>query len=106
MKVIMAIVQNADRSRLTDALRRAKIRHTRLNTVGGFLSQGNTTFLIGVEDDIVQKALDIIRDHCQEREVLHQPTHGAMHPDAYASPTHVQVGGATVFVFSADGYRI
>lgn len=106
MKVIIAIIQNADRSKLTDAMRRAKIRHTRLNTVGGFLSQGNTTFIIGVRDEQVDEVLKVIHDHCQEREVLHRPGPGALHPDAYVSPVHVQVGGATIFIVDAEAHRL
>lgn len=106
IKVIIAIVQNADRTNLTNALRQAKIRNTRLNTVGGFLSQGNTTFLIGVDDDQVDATLAIIHAHCQEREVLHRPGAGALHPDAYVSPAHVQVGGATIFIVDAEPHRL
>jgi len=106
MKVIIAIIQNADRNNLTDALRKKKIRHTRLNTVGGFLSRGNTTFFIGVEDDEVEATLQVVRDHCHEREALHRPGAGALHPDAYVMPVHVQVGGATIFIMNADQFRI
>lgn len=106
MKIIVAIVQNADRNNLTDALQKAQIRHTRLNTVGGFLSQGNTTFFVGVDDQTVDEVLDVIHAHCHEREVLHRPGAGAMHPDAYAQPVHVQVGGATIFVMDAEQFRL
>lgn len=106
MKLIIAIVQNADRPRLTTALSEAEIRHTRLNTVGGFLSQGNTTFLIGVDDAKVQDTLDVIAAHCKQREVLHRPGAGALHPDVYASPTYVLVGGATIFIVDAQDRQI
>ncbi len=106
MKLMIAIVQDADRSNLAHALRRAKIRHTRLNTMGGFLRQGNTTFLIGLEESQVESTLKIIHEHCHERDVLHRPGAGAMHPDAYVSPTYVQVGGATIFMVDAESYRL
>ncbi len=106
MKVVLAIVQNADRPNLTEAFQKAKIRHTRLNTVGGFLSQGNTTFVIGIDDDRVDQVLEIIHSECHEREALHRPGHGAMHPDAYVSPVHVQVGGATIFILNAEQFRL
>lgn len=106
MKIIMAIVQNADRNDLTDALKSAKIPNTRLNTVGGFLRQGNTTFVIGVENHQVDETLQLIEAHCHEREALHRPGAGALHPDAYVSPVHVQVGGATIFIFDAEARRL
>ncbi|NMP23060.1 cyclic-di-AMP receptor [Sulfobacillus harzensis] len=106
MKLIIAIVQNADRNNLADALRRENIRHTRLNTVGGFLSQGNTTFVIGVENNQLDQTLSLIHAHCHEREVLHRPGPGALHPDAYVDPVHVLVGGATLFVLNADQMQL
>lgn len=106
MKLMIAIVQDADRSNLASALRRAKIRHTRLSTMGGFLRQGNTTFLIGLDESQVEPTLQLINEHCHEREVLHRPGAGALHPDAYVSPTYVQVGGATIFMVDAESYRL
>lgn len=105
LKLIVAIVQNADRNNLADALLQEKIRHTRLNTVGGFLSQGNSTFVIGVEETRLEATLALIHAHCHEREVLHRPGAGALHPDAYANPAHVQVGGATIFIIDAEQMR-
>lgn len=106
LKLIVAIVQNADRNNLADALLQEKIRHTRLNTVGGFLSQGNSTFVIGVEEGRLDETLALIHSHCHEREVLHRPGAGALHPDAYVNPVHVQVGGATIFVLDAEQMRL
>ena len=105
MKMILAIIQNADRDRLTTALLDAKIGHTRLNTTGGFLRQGNTTLVIGVEDEEVEHVLQLIDRTCQEREVLHRPGSGALHADAYVEPVKVLVGGATIFVLTMDQLR-
>ncbi|MCY0877392.1 MAG: cyclic-di-AMP receptor [Firmicutes bacterium] len=106
MKLIIAIIQNADRRALSAALRRAHIQHTRLNTTGGFLHEGNTTVLIGVEPEQVETTLELIQKHCHERTVIYRPGAGAMHPDAYVSPVHVTLGGATVFVVEATPHKI
>ncbi|MCY0898822.1 MAG: cyclic-di-AMP receptor [Firmicutes bacterium] len=106
MKLIVAIIQNADRPALSAALRRAHIQHTRLNTTGGFLREGNTTVLIGVDPDRVEEALNLIQKHCRERTVVYRPGAGAMHPDAYVSPVHVTVGGATIFVLDVTPHKI
>ncbi len=103
--MIVAIVQNADRDNLSSALSEAQVSHTRLNTTGGFLRAGNTTLVIGIEDDQVQRVLGIIEKACKERETLHRPGHGALHADAYAAPAKVLVGGATIFVLSLDQFR-
>lgn len=44
MKLIIAIVQDKDSSKLSNALVEADIRATKLSTTGGFLRAGNTTF--------------------------------------------------------------
>lgn len=105
MKMVVAIVQNADRDNLSSALSEANIPHTRLNTTGGFLRAGNTTLVIGIDDDKVQHVLGIIEKACKEREALHRPGHGALHADAYAAPAKVLIGGATIFVLNLDQFQ-
>jgi uncharacterized protein YaaQ len=70
------------------------------------LKSGNSTFLIGIEDEKVDEVLDIIRHSCRAREQLVSP----MSPmgnqiDSYVPyPVSVQVGGATVFVLDVEKY--
>ena len=59
MKLVTAIVQDKDATKLSNAFVKADIRATRLTTTGGFLRSGNTTFLIAIEDARVQETLDI-----------------------------------------------
>lgn len=51
MKLVIAIVQDEDTPTLTDALVVAGHRFTKVSTTGSFLRTGNTSLLIGVEDD-------------------------------------------------------
>ena len=50
MKLIIAIVQDEDASRLISNLMNEGYGVTKLATTGGFLRAGNTTLLIGVDD--------------------------------------------------------
>ena len=61
MKLVIAIVQDEDTPALTDALVSAGHRFTKVSTTGSFLRTGNTSLLIGVEDDQVQAVLGILR---------------------------------------------
>lgn len=61
MKMIIAIVQSKDSNRLRKAFNKADIHVTQLSTTGGFLREGNATFLIGIEDDRVQEVLSVIK---------------------------------------------
>lgn len=51
MKLIIAIVQDEDTSRLVNQLMKNGYGVTKLATTGGFLRAGNTTLLIGVDDE-------------------------------------------------------
>ena len=55
MKLILAIVSNDDASAVTSALTKNNFYMTRLATTGGFLRAGNTTLIVGTEDELVDK---------------------------------------------------
>lgn len=106
MKLLIAIVQDKDAHLLGDEFSQANIRATRLSTTGGFLRAGNTTFLIGIEDERVDEALEIIKVNCQSREQMSvPPVHiDSMLDSAITTPVPVRVGGATVFVLPVESF--
>ncbi|WP_082235847.1 cyclic-di-AMP receptor [Halobacillus massiliensis] len=106
MKMIIAIVQDKDSNRLTDALADNDLQTTKLSTTGGFLREGNTTFMIGCDDNQVDDALDIIRKNCSHREQMVAPISPmGGNADSYIpKPVKVEVGGATVFVLPIDSF--
>ncbi|EUJ36041.1 cyclic-di-AMP receptor [Brochothrix campestris] len=106
MKLILAIVQDQDSGKLQTKLMKAKFRTTKLATTGGFLKAGNTTFIIGTEDEKVDDVLAIIKDNCQAREQAVSPVASlSVTVDTYVPyPVEVQVGGATVFVLPVDDF--
>ncbi len=107
MKLIIAIVQTEDEPHLVQALSEAGISSTRYASSGGFLQQGNSTLLIGVEDERVDPVVRIIRDNCRERSRYLTP----LPPMVEASemympyPVEVQVGGATLFVVPIERFE-
>ena len=71
---------------------------------GGFLRSGNTTVLIGTEEDKVKKAISIIREHCSKRtENVSTPI--ADPTAAAGAMSQVVVGGATVFVTPVEEFE-
>jgi uncharacterized protein YaaQ len=62
MKLIIAIIQDADNDRVSAALTDEKYRVTFIASTGGFLRSGRSTLLIGTEEDRVARALEIIRE--------------------------------------------
>ena len=106
MKLVIAMVQDYDALDLIDAITEAGFRVTKLATTGGFLKSGNTTLIIGVEADKVQKVIDVVEDICKTRkQIITTPTPITGNLDMYMSyPIEVEVGGATIFVIDVDQF--
>ncbi len=66
---------------------------------------GNTTFLIGVDDDKVSEVIDIIAKHSKKRKQM-VPSAGMMDVGMYSAfPVEVTVGGAIVFVMNVERFE-
>ena len=104
MKMIFAIVNKDDSNTVQSALTREGYSATKLATTGGFLMSGNTTFLVGTEDNRVDDVIAIIEKHSKKRtQMVPSSTYGT---STYASfPVEVTVGGATVFVTDIERYE-
>jgi uncharacterized protein YaaQ len=61
MKLIIAIIKDEDNDAVSKALTENDFRVTFIASTGGFLRSGRSTLLVGVEDEQVETALDIIR---------------------------------------------
>ncbi len=106
MKLIVAIVQNQDSKRLSDQFVEQGVRATKLSSTGGFLRAGNTTFLIGTNDDQIDKVLGIIEENCSTREqkMVNPPSFDFTLESDLSFPVDVEVGGATVFVLPIEKF--
>lgn len=63
-KLIIAIIRDSDAGAVLDALVAANFRATRIASSGGFLRQGNTTLMVGVEAEKVDAAVGAIKNAC------------------------------------------
>ncbi|MFD2170745.1 cyclic-di-AMP receptor [Tumebacillus lipolyticus] len=107
MKLVIAVVQDKDSNRLSNQLIQKGFGATKLASTGGFLKSGNTTFLIGVEEERVEEVLQVIKDTCKSREKTVTPMSnmGGSSGETYVPyPVTVQVGGATVFVVDVQQF--
>ena len=101
----MAVVSGDDSNAVSAALTKARFSVTKLATTGGFLMSGNTTFLIGVDDDKVSEVIDIIAKHSKKRKQM-VPSAGMMDVGMYSAfPVEVTVGGAIVFVMNVERFE-
>ncbi|NLX71489.1 MAG: hypothetical protein GX024_11510 [Clostridiales bacterium] len=107
MKLIITVVQDEDSQKLISTLMNEGFGVTKLATTGGFLRAGNTTLLIGAENDRVPLALSLIEKVCKSRkQIATSPSPVAGTTGVYVPyPIEVTVGGATVFVVDVEDFR-
>lgn len=107
MKLIMAVIQDQDVRRLLDRLMSEGFGATKLASTGGFLREGNSTVLVGTEEEHLEKALQIIRECCHSRVKLVNPIAGigASIGDVPPPPVEVPVGGAAIFVLEVAHFE-
>lgn len=91
-KLIIAVVQNEDADAVVDALLEDEFRATRLASTGGFLRRGNTTLMIGADEEQVDQVLGLIKQHA--------------HAGAQAQTQQQSApAAATVFVLDLEEYQ-
>ena len=91
---------------VSSALNKEGFFVTKLSTTGGFLMVGNTTLLIGTEDDRVDRIKAILRELCPTRKQLNPSTASLGRGLKNNSlGDEVQVGGATMFVLGVESFE-
>ena len=101
-KLLIAVVHAQDAGQLVEALRGADLRVTEVLSRGGFLQARNAMLYIGVDDDQVDTAMQLIEENCQSR-TENVPTGPiGVFGEANWMPAEVTHGGATVFVVPLD----
>lgn len=91
-KLVIAVIQNEAADGVVDALLEAEFRATRLASTGGFLRRGNTTLMVGADEEQVDLVLDLIRQHARS----------GVAPGEGNGP---QSAAATVFVLDLEEYQ-
>lgn len=104
MKLIVAIINNDDCPSVLNELTHKGYGATRLSTSGGFLKSGNSTLLIGTEDENVDKVIEIISEFSRKRTQMVSPSPSFMAEGFISRAVEVTVGGATVFVVDVDKF--
>lgn len=106
MKLLFAFVQNEDVKVLTRALIKNGITVTRISSSGGFLSSGNSTLMIGVDESQLQETIDIIEKYSHKRgTAMAAQTVSSIQGIAAPLPINVTIGGATVFVVDVENFH-
>jgi uncharacterized protein YaaQ len=67
MKLIITIISDYDNEPVSQALILADFRVTRIASTGGFLRRGSSTLMIGVPDDKVEEAIQVIHKNLSSK---------------------------------------
>ena len=103
MKLIVTIVDATDVDRVMTALTDQHIRFTRISSTIGLLNPGNSTLLIGIDENNVPQAMKIIADLASLRTNFIPATYnGTVIPSSFAE---VQAGGFQSFVLNVAHFE-
>lgn len=107
MQLVFAIVQDKDATHILEVLVERGFKATRLTSSGSFLREGNTTLLVGVEDEDAAEVVELIGRLGRSREKVVTPLSTVGAPmDAYVPfPVEVLVGGATIFTVPVERFE-
>lgn len=78
MKLIIAIIQDKYVNDVIKSFLDHNIRITKLASTGGFLKDGNTTFIIGVNPDELDLAKSIVADIIDEDPMVSEDSEGVI----------------------------
>ena len=106
MKLVLAVIQDADASALIRVLSEHAFEVTKLASTGGFLREGNTTLMIGVSDERMDDLKRHVRQTCRTRTRLVAPSvpMGEQNESLVSDPVEVPVGGAVMFVMGVQEF--
>lgn len=107
MKLVFAIINNDDGNVVMKELNKAGFSVTKMASTGGFLRAGNTTLLVGTEEENVSAAIDVISKYSAKRkQQVFTPEPYIGGAAGYISvPTEIEVGGATIFVVDVERFE-
>ena len=102
MKLVISIIHSDIAEEVGNAVTAAGFYVTRLATTGGYLKNGNITFLTGVADERVDELINVIRSKSESSlEIMSGEQNGGFE----SFPIEVKAGGATIFVLPIERFE-
>lgn len=95
MKLVIAVVSDTYAPGLVEKLINKGVAVTRLASSGGFLRRGNSTLLIGVEDDEVQVVIQTVKDFTEKKKLERLE-------DTNSKKKDINEGLATIFILPIE----
>ncbi len=107
MKLAYIIVSSEDDNKVMSALNKHGFSVTKMASTGGFLRAGNTTMIVGTQEERVERLVEIVKKECGPRQRITanvSSTAGAAQ-GITPYPVMVDVGGATIFVVDVERFE-
>jgi uncharacterized protein YaaQ len=102
--LLLAVVQEQDIERATNAAEAVGAPVVYLASTGGFLGHRNATLLIGLPEGLENQLIDALHLNCRQRvEYMTMPVEGT--PMPLPTPVPVTVGGATIFALPVERFE-
>lgn len=103
MRMIMAVVPKKSADTVLDALVNAGYTATYSETRGGMLRQSQISLFIAVQEQEVDKVLEILKTYCK----THTRVHDSQVPHRFTPNSHpdIVLGGGVVFVWTLDKFE-
>lgn len=105
MKLVLAIMEKNDSSIVMDALTEEGFQVTKMASTGGFLKSGNTTLIIGVEDNKTNKVIDIISKYSSKRKQIISNSENNYFNTFNSKSFEITTGGAIIFVLDVNRFE-
>lgn len=103
-QLMTAVIQEPDLENAISSLTKLGLSITHLPSVGGFLGRRNVTLLIGFSKGEEESIVRVLSQSCRRRvEYIAPPIEGL--PIPIQAPTHITVGGATIFTLTVERYE-
>lgn len=107
MKLIIAVVQDADQRAVLDELTSRGFHATLIDGENGFLRERNASLLIGVQESYLPEVFGILHETCRAEHQFVNPLMPMAEPvDVYVGdPVTALIGGASLFMFDVARYE-
>ncbi len=107
MKLVVCVVHNRDKGKITDELVKAGFKFTVVSSTGGFLREGNTTFLVGTPEEDLETLKGVVsQNSCTREQLVNVSSFEATTPGGFLpNPVKVPVGGAVLFVLNVEQFE-
>ena len=107
-KLVLAVLQGSDSDNTIRNLNERGFMVTVLSSTGGFLKKKSTTVMIGVEEERLEEALDILQKFAGRRKETVYQSVAMPHGEVSTVPPiamEAMAGGAAVFILNLEDIR-